>query len=209
MRIRKTPVRTVAPTSLPVTLADVKTLLRLDGAEFDVMLTQYMKAATEAAEKYTKRAFITQTWKVSLDAQPSAYMDNIPPGTYELPTTLLFGDLPKTLLLPMEPIQSITSVKTYDNNNTETVMSAAGYYLDTIGSRLVLNQTTSWPSNMRNIASAIVEYVAGYGTSDAVPDGIKQAIKEMVKALYDGCTMDQAMSGLAKSLLDGFKIYGE
>ena len=56
-----------APATEPVSLAEVKSYLRIDGTADDAVLTILIASARRSAEEYTKRAFITQTWQLTLD----------------------------------------------------------------------------------------------------------------------------------------------
>lgn len=56
------------PRTEPVTLEEAKLHLRVDGAEEDSLITALITAARQKAEEYTRRAFITQTWELAVDA---------------------------------------------------------------------------------------------------------------------------------------------
>ncbi|MCH7892353.1 MAG: phage gp6-like head-tail connector protein, partial [Gemmatimonadetes bacterium] len=65
--------RTVAPTGDPDTPnsdTEVKDFLKVDGTDEDGLITALNIACTEAAENFTKRAFLTQTWRMVFDATP-------------------------------------------------------------------------------------------------------------------------------------------
>ena len=59
--------RTVAPTTQPVTLMEVKRHIRLDINDDDDYVQNLVKRAVAWCENYTRRAFITQTWELKLD----------------------------------------------------------------------------------------------------------------------------------------------
>lgn len=60
------------PASEPVTLALAKAHLRIDHTAEDDLITSWIKAAREAAEKYTGRRFITQSLRMRLNDWPHA-----------------------------------------------------------------------------------------------------------------------------------------
>ena len=82
----------------------------------DTLVTQLITAARMAAEEYLRRALITQTYKLTLDLSCSSLGAAWSEGVYDLPVTELYGGMPRTIELPKGPIQSITSVTTYDLN---------------------------------------------------------------------------------------------
>jgi len=186
-----------APQAEPVTLNEFKEYARLDGGNSeDATLTELLVAARQEAEKYLNRALITQTWKLTLDLESSSADAYLGDGVFDLPITALYGALPSAIDLPYAPAQSITSVTTYDLNNTGTVYSAANYSIDTAGSRLVLNNGSIWPSNLRPVAAMVILYVTGYGAGAQVPAAIKLAIKKYASSLYEerGVCEDSANS---------------
>ena len=48
------------PAAEPVTLAELKTFMRIDGSEDDALIESLIVAARELCESYTGRALITQ-----------------------------------------------------------------------------------------------------------------------------------------------------
>lgn len=173
----------VAPSSEePVTLDEAKLWCKVDAADDDDLLTALITAARQSAEDYTRRAFITQSWKLSLD-RPRGH--DIPSGVYDLPITALCGELPKAVELPRHPVRSISSVTTFATDNTDSEF--ADYTL--IGTKLVLTQDGFWPSNLRNIGCVEIVTSNGYGDASSVPEAIKTAIKMHVMAMYDGRTV--------------------
>lgn len=196
------------PAAEPVTLAEAKLWAKIDGTEEDALCAALLTAAIESAEQYTRRAFINRTLKFTIDAPRCDWADNLPDGVYDLPISVLSGDLPKVIKLPIEPVQSITSVTTYSTGNVASVYSSSNYYLDAGSGRLVLNYTASWPSDIRQRNACEVVYVAGYGaTSASVPATIKSAIMMHFAHMYDGrimCDLPEA----SMKLLSQYKVYG-
>lgn len=172
------------PTNEPVTLSELKSWMRLDGTSEDVLLTQLIVAARQEAEKYLRSALVSQTLELTVDLT-GGLNDSLGDGWYDLAVTELYGALPDVIPLPYAPIQSITSVTTYDNDNVGTVYSSDNYTLDEAGSRLVLNYGQIWPSNMRQSAACVIRYVAGYGTVSEVPQAIKIAIMNYALNCYE------------------------
>lgn len=175
---RRSPVLVSAPAVEPVTLSEAKLFLKEDGSENDALITSLLVTARRACEEFTKRAFITQTWKLVLDRFPQEE------DLDELEFMLGLADQ-KTIQLSRQPIQSITSIKTTDTANTQTTVAAATYTLDQSGGRVLLNSGYSWPTSLRANAAVEITTVNGYGaTGGDVPDPIKQAILFYTNAMY-------------------------
>ena len=174
------------PAVEPVTLAEAKLWIKVDHDDEDALISSLITAARTAAEDYTRRAFITQTWKLTLDSSGGGSVpDWLPAGTYDLPVNYFSGDIPTALVLPRQPVQTITSISTYDTDGTGTVFAPANYTIS--GTRLVINEY--WPSNLRTYGGAEITYVCGYGAAaSSVPEPIKTAIKMHVQLMYDDRT---------------------
>lgn len=158
-----------APAVEPVTLTEAKTHIKVeleDTAEDD-LITRLIKAAREYCENFQNRVYISQTWDLVLDAWPYKNYVEIP--------------LPK--------LQSITSVKYYDQSGTESTLADSEYIVDTdsyVG-RISLAYNCSWPSAiLQPINSIRIRFVAGYGDDAAsVPERVKQAMLLLIGYWFD------------------------
>jgi hypothetical protein len=61
-----------APTIEPVTLEQAKIAARVDGPEWDDIITAAIVAARQVAEQETGQRFITQTWRIELADWPAS-----------------------------------------------------------------------------------------------------------------------------------------
>ena len=59
------------PTTEPVTLAEAKLAARVDGSDWDAIITAAIVAARQVAEQETGRRFISQTWRIELTDWPA------------------------------------------------------------------------------------------------------------------------------------------
>lgn len=160
-----------APAVEPVTLAEVKTHLRMDTGDADALITSLITAAREWTENYTGRAFINQTWRMWLDNWPLPNRDGI-----------------SCVILSRAPLLSVSSVKVYDEDDNSTTWSADNYFVDTAREpgRLALRTGAVWPTFERSANGIAIEYVAGYGSAASnVPETIKTAIKQLVAHWYE------------------------
>ncbi len=205
MRYNRKSVSVSASTDSPaVSLADMKLFLRVDGSGDDDIITAYIATATEAVKEYLRRAILTETFVFKADGFTDAYGDDrllsLGPGvhTASRPYVLGGGD---TLDLPFPPLQSVTSIVTYDRDNIGTTFNASRYQVDLTSGRIYLNEGETWPSDLRAQDAVQVTYVAGYG-SGSIPAPILEAIRMYVQSMYEGCA---GMTDQAKALLAPYR----
>jgi len=164
---------TTGETEFAITSAEVKNWLRIDGSDDDTVISTLLKASHNWAKRYTARSITTQTLKLSID---SVYDTDIPvkEGNY----VGIDQDITRrSILLPQSPVASISSVKYYDDADTESTFASSKYYLDSAGvpARFVLRNGESYPTGLRVANALEITYVAGYGGASDVPDDIKHA----------------------------------
>ena len=129
-----------------------------------------MPAATALAEERTGRQLVTATWTLKLDAFPA----------HEAP-----------IELPKAPLQSVTHVKYYDTAGVLQTLSSALYAVEApVGDfaepgRIVLNYGEVYPGTYAQLNAVEVEFVAGYGTTSAVPGLMKAALLLVVGELFE------------------------
>lgn len=156
-----------APQAEPITLDEVKAHLRIDGTDEDTFLTALIKATREHCESPgLNRALITQTWELWLDSWPKK--DYIP--------------------IPRPPLQAINSVKYYGADDTEYTFDPVNYFVDTKSEpgRVALEYNKSWPSvTLRPTNGIVINFDAGYGTADDVPQIIKHAMLLLIGHWYE------------------------
>lgn len=149
------------PTIEPVTLAEAKLNLSIDGTESDLLIPRKIKAAREACEQQLSRAILEQTWELAIDAFPD--------GAIELAR-------PRVL--------SIVSVKYIDTSGVEQTLSPTAYTLDasTLPGYVLPAYGTSWPTARDGTANAVrVRFTCGYGSTVAsVPESVREWINAHV-----------------------------
>lgn len=155
-----------APASEPVTLAEAKVHLRIDTSDEDTLVNGYIAAARQMCELESRRAFVTQTWELSLEAWPEA----------------------DRLVLPRPPLQSVSSITYVDSNGATQTFSSGDYLVDVASEpgRVILGYGKSWPSaTLQPGPSIAVRFVVGYGVAGTVPQMYKQAILLMVGHYFE------------------------
>ena len=148
------------PTSEPLSVADAKLHCRVDVVDDDLLISAWIKAARRYIERVSNRALLTQTWELWRDAWPVGDID-----------------------LWRSPLQSVTYVKYYDDNDVESTLAASAYIVDTIEEpgRIVLKTGQTWPSTtLRAANGVVVRFVAGWTVAGDVPEPIRQAMYLLV-----------------------------
>lgn len=181
--------RTTNPAQEPVTPTEVDSYLRGDGvleADDSDLLSELISSAREYVEEFTGRALITQTWTLYMDRWPAG-QDNLGWWDGVREGSIHCGDA-RSIKLPIGPLQSVTSVSTYDSTNTPTEFDSSNYFLNTTASigEVVLNTGAVWPTFTRNRNGIEVVYVAGYGDNPTdVPSPLRTAIKMLISHWYE------------------------
>ena len=204
---------TVEPAVEPVTLAEMKDQLRIDGTDDDAFLTDSITEARQEIEDLTGLSLITQSWQLTIDRWPNGrepWWD----GTVQAHINTLSG-VNRSLEIPRYPLQSITSVTTYDeagNGTVENVSTTFDVDTQQMPGRLTLKSGASWPTALRDTNAIEIVYVSGYGLAAAdVPAPIRGAIRRVVAYMYqhrgDGCDTGDALTASgASSTVDRYKV---
>lgn len=158
-----TPIRTVAPTELPVSRAEAKAQLQIDSGntDWDTLIDGYLNAATAYLDGWTGilgRCLVTQTWEARFECFDEDFD------------------------LPFPDVSSVV-VKYYDTANTLQTYSSSYYQLiqEDGGSEVNIYPTSPLPGiTLQREDAVVITMVAGYGAASAVPSAIKQAILMMV-----------------------------
>jgi hypothetical protein len=177
-------VQTSAPAGEPITLAQAKAWLRVDGSEEDVLIFELIEAARIYAEKVTRRALVTQSFEQSFDAFPTSVRfqrDRFPSATLERHGGLVIG-CGREIILPRSPLVSVASVKYYDEDGTLQTLSTDDYFVDTRTQpgRIVLNEDADWPDTQVRPNAVVIAFTAGFGTPSQIPMPVRVAIRQMI-----------------------------
>lgn len=161
--------RSSAAATTPVTLAEVKTHLRITGTDEDAAVTRFIGEATDWAEEFLRASLVTQTWVLKLDRFP-------------------VGDGP--IDLPRGPVQSITSVAYLDSAGaSQTLAEGTDFQLktDPFCPQIAPEPGQCWPSTECERREAVtITYVAGYGDDEtAIPDDIRHGVIRRAALAYN------------------------
>jgi uncharacterized phiE125 gp8 family phage protein len=152
---------TSGPAAEPITLAEAKAHLRVDGSAEDTLIASLIVTSRLHVEASAALALITQSWSWYLDAWPRGH----------------------ALKLPLRPVQGISAVRLYDESAAATTLDPATYLLDGAAAppRLVRHGALPWPRPARIANGIEVAFTAGFGPAAAdVPAPIRQAILLLV-----------------------------
>ena len=156
------PVRTVAPSAAPVTLAEAKAHLRVTDTNEDTLIAAMIDAAVSQLDGWNGllgRCMASQTWRQDM------------------------ADFPECFRLPFPDVQSVTVAYT-DTAGADQTVSSGDYHLVNLPGegRIVLDATASWPSVYDKPNAVRVTMVCGFAT---VPPALKMAILMHVAALFE------------------------
>lgn len=186
-----------APATEPVTLAEAKLHLRIEGSitDEDDLVTALIKAAREDAEHQLGRALVAQTWERVLDCFPAAEIE-----------------------LGWPPVIAISSVTYIDAAGDSQTLASTGYSLDTDTAPgwLLPAYGTVWPATLDTAGAVRVRFTAGFGsTASDVPSTIKAWMLVRVGTLYQhrsqvaaGVNLTAMPGAFVDRLLDRYRVWG-
>jgi uncharacterized phiE125 gp8 family phage protein len=175
------------PAAEPVSLAEAKLHLRVDGSDDDALITRLISAAREQAEHELDRSVAPQTLELRLDAFPSG-----------------------AIRLPRGPVTEIVSVVYVDADGAEQTIAGTNYSIDDaqIDAWLLPDYDYDWPSTRDEANAVRVRYAAGWTTC---PSAVKQWILLAVGTMYAYREADSDRPALpstfAHRLLDPYRVH--
>lgn len=196
------------PATEPVTLAEIKSHLRIDGSSEDTQLSLFISVARQYIEQVTGIAMITQTWTLTLDHWPNdsrQWWDGVKKG----PMSLINGASVSEVQLPRYPLQSISSITV--EGSAITVADVFTVDTQQYPGRLVLKQSATLPSYTETANAIVIVYVSGFGDDDTdVPNTLRLAVLQMAANLYthrgDECSTQKAyIDSGANSLVSSYQ----
>ena len=155
------------PATKVVSVTDIKAQLRIDSSDEDTLLGYYIDAATDMAENYCNRHFITHQYKLYFNEQVQT-------------ASLIFPNC------TLEEAGSNKPVNWVDENGD--AQSSDKAYIDAFSNPSLVYLSSDFPGTTLKDNAANTFYFwfnTGYGAASAnVPEAIKQAIKLIVADMY-------------------------
>lgn len=149
----------------PLNIIEMRDFLRLEHDADDELIGGLIVAAREYCENYTRRAFISQKWRLSLDMLPHS----------------------GRIGLPKSPLVSVDAVRFIDDDGVETILDPSLYFVDVASEPGRMEFVGTLPSfAFRKIGGVEVDFTAGFGASAAdVPQPILQAMRLIIAHWYE------------------------
>jgi uncharacterized phiE125 gp8 family phage protein len=179
----------VPPVALAVSMDAARRSARVDvdadgTSSLDDDIAREVRAYTADAEHMTGRAFINQTWRVTLDSFPDA------------------------IKLPKSPVVSVQYVKFYDADGVQQTLDPQDYQVDAESEPgyIVPALGKAWPAAAARINAIEVQCICGYGpTDDSVPDAVKSYVLARVQQYF--APVSTANAANFERLLDQLCVY--
>lgn len=157
------------PGAEPVSLDEAKTHLRIDEdcdcAGDDAYLQALISAARQYCECFQNRAYITQTWEMSLERFTRVV--EIPKGSLQAVDSVIYRDA--------------MGAETELIEGTDYIYSSRG-----IHGRLTTPYDKTWPCFAPYpLDPVVIRFTCGYGDAEAVPAQVKQAVLLLVGHWYE------------------------
>lgn len=167
------PVQTSAPAAEPVTLAEVKSHLRVDHEDDDTMIASLISGAVADLDGYAGvlgRCMVSQEWRQD------------------------FKEWDWRFRLPFPNVSAAAIAYQDADNATQAVAADQFEIIETHrGAEIVFKDAFQEPSTYDDVMAPIsVTFTTGYGDAADVPDDIKVAIWLMVELDYEPPVQQQA-----------------
>ena len=168
------------PAAEPVTLAEARAWLRVDTNEEDSAIASLIAAGRMLVEAATRRALVTQGWRVALDAWPATEAD----GGWTILATRP-SSTPLQLALPLAPLQSVSAIRVYDAAGQPQTVAAPTWRLVGAPERARIVFSSAPPQPAARVAGIEIDVIAGYGDPPDTPAPLRHAILSLVSYWFD------------------------
>ena len=152
-----------APAVEPVSLAEAKAFLRVEHNDDDELIGARAAGSRIHGEAQTRRALVTQSWRITLDCWPEDGRVRVVPA----------------------PLQELTAARVYDfDGNPHTVDPQA--FVPDLGASALAFAPWALPQPDRIAAGIELDVTVGYGDAAVdVPEPLRQAIRLLVGHWYE------------------------
>ena len=153
------------PAVEPITLAEAKRFIRVEHNDDDDIITALIAGSRIHVETQTRRALITQSWRLTRDVWPE------------------LGCVP---VLPV-PLRTLDAARVYRSDGSTVAIDVAAFAVDKAAAPARLAFTRgALTSPERTVAGIEIDVTCGYGNAPAnVPEPLRQAIRLLVAHWYE------------------------
>ena len=153
------------PASEPISLAETKVYLRVDGSDEDSLISSLITTSRLQVEAALGLVLITQQWTLHADCWPLS-------GVVEL---------------PLRPFETVDEVRVLDADGDANILDSITYAVDNHGDRPRLaSRAGFWPIPGARLNGIEINFTAGYGAdAAAVPDDIRHALMALVAHWFE------------------------
>jgi len=154
---------------LPVSVDDCKLDLKIQHGADDELLKDYIAAACALVggkDGIVGKVLTAETWDLKLSSASGC------------------------VVLPLSPVQSITSISYFDAENTAQTLAVDDFYLygDEDTASIEPKTGVVWPAVYTRRDAITIRFVAGFGTAENIPKNITRAIRLIVAHWYENRT---------------------
>lgn len=152
------------PASEPLSLTDAKNYLRVQHDADDALITSMISAARMQVERRTRRALITQTWRIVLDRWPSS----------------------GSVASPVSPLREVVTARVRDETGEPQELDTDIFIPNTASSPgLIAFDAGRVIHPGQDVAGIEIDIEAGYGAASDVPAPLVQAIRLLLARAYE------------------------
>ena len=153
------------PAVEPITLAEAKQFIRVEHDDDDDIIAALIAGSRIHVETQTRRALITQSWRLVRDVWPE------------------LGCVP---VLPV-PLRTLDAARVYKSDDSTVAIDAAAFTVDKAAAPARLSFTRgALPAPERRVAGIEIDVTCGYGAApENVPEPLCQAIRLLVAHWYE------------------------
>lgn len=158
--------KTIQPTAYPISLAQAKRQLRVDGTDDDTYISGLIAVAADYCESFTSSQFVVATYRLDLERFPEYG---------RITTHYCLDDNRERIILPVGPVLDVTSITYKDSDGATQTWSSSQYALVTTGSgaSIECKPGYTFPARGTSASAVTVTYRAGYArpfTANTVSD---------------------------------------
>lgn len=154
----------VPPAGEPLSLLEAKNYLRVDHEADDALIASMIAASRVQVEMRTRRALMTQTWRIVLDRWPAS----------------------GKIVSPVSPLREVIAARVRNASGEELTLDPDIFMPNTARSPALISFDATRVTHTEQMSSGIeIDIEAGYGAANVVPSPLLQAIRLLLARAYE------------------------